>query len=67
MMNWRHIGQFFLLQSRKKHGSGFRWEVPENSEHLHSLDVHVDAALAELVKAATGGLGLEVNARANLA
>ena len=47
--------------------SGFRWEFPENFEHLHSLDVHVDAALAELVKAATGGLGLEVNARANLA
>ena len=47
--------------------SGFRWGFPENSEHLHSLDVHVDAALAELVKAATGGLGFEVNARANLA
>lgn len=35
--------------------------------HLHSLDIHVDAALAELVETATGGLWLIVNASADLA
>ena len=62
-----HWAVFLATKPEKKHGSGFRWDFLEYSEHLHSLDVHVDAALAELVKAVACGLGLEVNARANLA
>lgn len=44
------------------------WSVQFSSHrYLHSLDILIDAALAELVEAAASGLRFVVNASADLA
>lgn len=61
-MIWRQTGQFFLLGAT----GGQRGRYVARG-HLHALDILIYAALAEFVEAGARGLGLAVDARADLA
>lgn len=75
MIDCRHIGHSFFLKAQNKGSACFRWLAPGRwclesltaRFHLHSLNVAVNAAVAELVEAGACGLGVGVDAGANLA